>query len=124
MQRLSSLVFLLLLSLSLGLHWAAFQGVAWTKMLIERVPSDGLVRAMESTFDGQHPCRWCQAVRKGHSESQRAEYSGSDHRMDLLPAAVFSVILGFPETSSIQRLGSVLWNEWVNPPDVPPPRVA
>lgn len=54
-----------MMCLSLGLHWAVIQGVAWTTMLVGYSQSDGLIQAVAKTFDGQHPCPLCEAVEEG-----------------------------------------------------------
>jgi len=62
-----------LLSLSLGLHWAVLQSVAWTSMLVERTQTTSFRTALQTTFDGQHPCKLCQVVRAGKSAEKQAE---------------------------------------------------
>lgn len=56
-----------LLSFSLGLHWAALQSVAWTSMLLTRTQQGGFVEALQTTFDGKHPCPICLVVREGRA---------------------------------------------------------
>lgn len=122
MHRLLNGVFLVLLSVSLGLHWVALQGVAWTAMLVERVPTSGWVRALETTFDGKHPCRLCHEVRVGYAESQETEVTASEGRFELIPPVVLPLTLLSPQTPGfVVRPGS----EWIVrflDPDVPPPR--
>lgn len=61
----------LMLSGVLGLHWAVLQTVAWTAMLIERLPTQSLTSAVVTTFDGQHPCQLCLAIRDGKSATSK-----------------------------------------------------
>lgn len=62
-----------LLVLSLGLHWALLQTVAWTGMLIA-YSQDGTVReAVTKTFDGNHPCPLCRAIQQGREEERQQE---------------------------------------------------
>ena len=35
------------------------QAVAWSTMLLTRIPTQGLREAARTTFDGQHPCGLC-----------------------------------------------------------------
>jgi hypothetical protein len=61
----------LMLSLSLGLHWTALQSVAWTSMFLERLQTAPVLDALRTTFDGKHPCQLCQVVREGKAAEQR-----------------------------------------------------
>jgi len=54
-----------------GAHWMVLQVTAWTGMLVARAPQTGVVEAVESTFDGQHPCRMCAAVQEGQKEERK-----------------------------------------------------
>lgn len=58
---------------SLGLHWAVLQGVAWTGMLIRNLQSEGVIEAVEKTFDGGHPCPLCRVVKKGQQEEEKKD---------------------------------------------------
>lgn len=122
MQRLLNGVFLVLLSCSLGLHWAALQGVAWTAMLVERVPTSGWVRAFETTFDGKHPCRLCHEVRVGHAESQESELTATDQRFELIPSMLVPWVLVGPEIPGFASKPLGDWAQRALDPDVPPPR--
>ena len=84
MKRYLHGALLLLLGFSLGMHWAGLQVVAWTSMLVERIPVVGLEVAFKTTFDGQHPCRLCLVVRKGQSEDTSAPATFKTVRMDLV----------------------------------------
>lgn len=46
----------------LGGDGAALQVVAWAGMIVSRAPDQGLAAAVESTFDGKHPCPLCKAL--------------------------------------------------------------
>jgi len=67
MKRPVNLAAALLLSLTLGLHWAALQSVAWATMLIKRTQEASLSLPFQTTFDGRHPCKLCQVVEAGKS---------------------------------------------------------
>lgn len=62
-----------------GAHWVALQTTAWTGMLISRTLDTSVSEAVESTFDGQHPCRVCKAISSGKQTEER-----SQHEYDLL----------------------------------------
>lgn len=63
----------LLLVLSLGLHWAVLQTVAWTGMLVSYTRDNGLSRAISMTFDGRHPCALCKVVQQGQAGDQQPD---------------------------------------------------
>jgi hypothetical protein len=56
---------LLMLSLRLlGGDGGVLQAVAWAGMLVSRAPEMGIAAAVETTFDGAHPCPLCTAIGK------------------------------------------------------------
>jgi hypothetical protein len=63
----------LVLVLSLGLHWALLQTVAWTGMLLTYSRGTSLSEAVTRTFDGRHPCALCKFVQKGRAEEKKQE---------------------------------------------------
>jgi hypothetical protein len=67
-------VTVLLLVLSLGLHWAMLQTVAWTGMLIANSRDGSFRDAITKTFDGQHPCSLCLAVKSGRVEEKNQDH--------------------------------------------------
>lgn len=62
-----------LVGISLGFQWTLLQSVAWTVMLLDRSAEMGWVQAMETTFDGHHPCALCKVVRKGRDTQQQQQ---------------------------------------------------
>jgi hypothetical protein len=60
----------LLVCLALGMHWSVPQGVAWTGMLISNLAESSVVEAVEKTFDGEHPCPLCLAVKEGQKQEK------------------------------------------------------
>jgi hypothetical protein len=61
------------LVLSLGLHWALLQTVAWTGMLITYTRHASFQEAFTKTFDGQHPCALCKVIKNGRAEEKQQE---------------------------------------------------
>lgn len=65
-------VFALVAALQLlGGHWVVLQTAAWVGMTVEFSKEESISTALSKTFDGQHPCKICTAVKKGQSEEQR-----------------------------------------------------
>lgn len=56
-----------------GAHWAVLQMTAWTGMLVMRSQQVSMVEAVETTFDGQHPCRLCEAIESGKAVEKKQE---------------------------------------------------
>lgn len=63
----------LVLALSLGLHWALLQTVAWTGMLVRYAQTDNFATAVSKTFDGDHPCPLCVAVEQGRAAERQQD---------------------------------------------------
>ncbi len=62
-----------MLVLSLGLHWALLQTVAWTGMLVTYSRDASFQDAVSKTFDGEHPCALCKVIKSGRAEEGRQE---------------------------------------------------
>jgi hypothetical protein len=62
-----------MLVLSLGLHWALLQTIAWTGMLIIYSRDGSFQDALVKSFDGQHPCALCKMVQTGREEERTQE---------------------------------------------------
>lgn len=56
-----------------GAHWAVLQMAAWTGMLVKRAQVTGVAEAIQTTFDGRHPCAMCAAIESGQKEEQKEE---------------------------------------------------
>lgn len=92
-----------LVGISLGFQWTLLQSVAWTVMLLDRSAEMGWVQAMETTFDGHHPCALCKVVRKGRDTQQQTTILLSFAKTDMVPSdRAFE--LPVPETAPAERL--------------------
>ena len=60
----------LVLVLSLGLHWALLQSVAWVGMMVSYSRDASFTVAVSKTFDGKHPCAMCKMIKKGRADEQ------------------------------------------------------
>jgi hypothetical protein len=72
----------LVLVLSLGLHWALLQTVAWTGMLISYSRTGSFSEAVAKTFDGQHPCCLCKTIKQGRDTEKQQEKSKPGSKVD------------------------------------------
>ena len=72
-KRVAKVAVILAVILSVGLHWALLQSVAWTGMFVSFAQQTTLREAFTKTFDGKNPCRICKLVREGQkSETEQA----------------------------------------------------
>jgi hypothetical protein len=73
------------LVLSLGLHWALLQTVAWTGMMVNYSRHASFTEAVSKTFDGKHPCCLCKAIQKGRAGEKNQERVKPVSKLDLGP---------------------------------------
>lgn len=116
---------LLLLSLS-GAHWWVLQSIAWSGMIVSYSAKSGLLQGVEETFDGEHPCPMCKAIKQAReSESSPADSLAPVQKSALLlglpPQAVpLPTHAAFPQVTQLAARASL-----INlPPPLPPPRAA
>lgn len=121
--RLAQRGVVLLVCLSLGMHWALLQGIAWTGMLITFAREGAMIEAVEKTFDGQHACALCLKVKEGRDsdEKQPQQAGQSLKKLDAVLVAVVKLIAPAAEelNFAVLREQSVSRNER---PEMPPPR--
>lgn len=108
----------LVLVLTLGLHWALLQTVAWTGMIISYSQDASLATAIRETFDGEHPCPLCKAIKQGRAEERKQEQQKPDNRLKLefalpddnrifiapLPLEAFPTSAAFPPSFRVKPL--------------------
>jgi hypothetical protein len=73
MRQFSRYLVVTVLTLSLGLHWALLQSVAWVGMVWQYSQTATLGEAISKTFDGQHPCQLCKLVTEGKKSEKKQE---------------------------------------------------
>lgn len=119
MPRRFKFITVLLLVLTLGLHWTLLQTVAWTGMLISYSRDASLSEAVSKTFDGQHPCKMCKVIKQARAEEkqQQKQETKSDSKIKLaLPEIAFSLI----SPASEAELPSV--DQWATARSYEPPK--
>ena len=108
----------------LGGHLAALQAVGWAGMLIERMPSRGVVAAVTSTFSGAEPCDVCTVVQDARDRDRAPSGVPTVQvkKMEavvepwLLPQPAYTVLQARPRPADTGAAG-------LRPaPDLPPPR--
>lgn len=77
LPHLARQALVLFVCLSLGMHWALLQGIAWTGMLISFAAEGTVIEAVEKTFNGQNACALCQKVKQGQaSDDEQPQQNG------------------------------------------------
>jgi hypothetical protein len=75
--RFARFLLLATLMVSIGGQWVVLQGVAWVGMAVSYSLEEGSVGSgLSKTFDGEHPCPLCKAVKKGSQEDQDSATPG------------------------------------------------
>ena len=77
------------LVLSLGLHWAVLQSVAWAGMLANYSQDASFSEAWSKTFDGKHPCKLCISIKQGRAEEKQQDQQRGQSGPKLDPATVW-----------------------------------
>ena len=72
-HRLATALLVVVLSLSLGLHWVALQSAAWVGMVINFSQTQTLGEAINKTLGGAHPCKLCKLVAAGKQQQQKQD---------------------------------------------------
>lgn len=73
-----------------------FQTIAWTTMLVERIPIQGLYSAVDSTFSGEHPCKKCTSLQDAQKEKEERDqhiaWAGEKYNLfAFLPNVVYRI---------------------------------
>jgi hypothetical protein len=113
-----------LLVLSMGLHWALLQTVAWTGMLISYSRNGTFLEAVTKTFDGQHPCSLCKVVKSGRTEEKKQEQKQVKPGLELEVGLIWTATeFQFAEHHERVPLFGSSMRSRADAPPRPPPRV-
>jgi len=122
-KRAAKVAVILAVALSLGLHWALLQSVAWAGMFASYARQTTLSEAFTKTFDGKNPCRICKLVREGQQSEKAKESVLPLVKVESLPCAeVFVLIPPVPLPSPSVSDEAALPR--AESPPTPPPRLA
>ncbi len=123
MKRSVQIAAALLLSLTLGWHWVVLQSVAWTAMLIERTRDASFAVAVQTTFDGQHPCKLCKVVEAGKSAEKAPSASLKLPPIEVSSLADSVVSVLPPQVELLPTRLDLPWISRSESPPLPPPRL-
>lgn len=124
MARYCKTILAVCLSLSLGLHWCLLQSVAWASMLVERSQQDSFVTALQTTFDGQHPCKLCRIVRDGQQAEKKADRQLKVQKLETAAIGCLQPRIFPPQRDIDGARTQASWSACFEVPPLPPPRLA
>ncbi len=122
-KRAAKIAVILAVALSIGLHWALLQSIAWTGMFVSFAQETSLREAFTKTFDGKNPCRICKLVRAGQKSEQQKETLLPLTKIESLPCATAFVLLPPVPLSPPAAFDQAALPRAESPPS-PPPRAA
>lgn len=73
MSRFTKAIAVAVLIMTVGLHWAFLQSLAWATMFVRYSQQSTVKIALIQTFDGKHPCALCEFVAKGATENKKSK---------------------------------------------------
>ncbi len=122
-SSLVKIIAVVVLSISLGLHWLVLQTAAWGGMVVRFSQTESLCTAIEKTLDGRHPCQLCRLVQAG-----RADQSAPTNIRKLIRLEgcfISSKVLELPVVSRLSRIVQLVapLKSRSEPPFLTPPRL-
>lgn len=120
-RKLGHILLIIALLATVGGHWAVLQSVAWTNMLAENLREVSVTEAFEKTFDGQHPCRLCTAIKEGKKTEKKSELPMPLKKLEFVsekPVFIFSA----PQDFRLAPAPVFSQPVFSTQPPVPPPR--
>ena len=106
-----------------GSHWFFLQSIAWVGMAVNYSKTAPISVALKKTFDGDHPCKLCLAVKEGKQEEKKQELLKLETKLDFLCLQPFSLI--HPELRVfLLSVGAEFALPRAQAPPAPPPRFA
>jgi hypothetical protein len=121
--RLLKLPVVLALMVSIGLHWALLQSVAWVGMVVTYSQDASFSTAIAKTFDGKHPCHLCHLVNEGQKQEKKQDVQKPGPKFEVC-LALGSEIAFAPAPVSLLRGAADSPLTRSGAPQLPPPRLA
>ncbi len=125
--RLARFLLIAALMVSIGAHWAVLQSVASVSMAVSYSVQEGsITTGLSMTFDGEHPCPLCCAVKKG-TDSEKKDPKSKDSKkpkQDLFASEARVVVIEAPKEVRLPQAANEVALARLAAPAVPPPRCA
>ena len=111
---------------SIGGQWMVLQGVAWMGMAVSYSIEEGSVASgLSKTFDGEHPCPLCKAVKKASDEEGDSSVPGQGgmgkKKVELFSEGALTLFAPEP-VRLVMATGGEVGVARLIAPDVPPPK--
>jgi hypothetical protein len=92
-------------------------------MLLNNSRSGSLKEAVSKTFDGEHPCCLCKAIKKGQAEERKQSRQKPENRVQIeFPLPAERLVLIAPDVAKDLPVLSGLSGLFLLEPPTPPPR--
>lgn len=124
LHRFARFLLLTALMVSIGGQWAVLQTAAWVRMAVTySLKTGSLSEGLSQTFDGEHPCRMCCAVKKGtESEKKDPKQETAKLKIELFAQASAVIVISSPVAKqTFVTTDEVVIEHSIMPP-TPPPR--
>ena len=125
--RFARFLLIAALMVSIGAQWAVLQSVAWVSMAVSYSMKEGsITEGLSKTFDGEHPCPLCCAVKKG-TDSEKKDPKSKDSKklkQDLFASDARPVVIATPNGVRLPHTVNEVAHAHMFAPAVPPPRCA
>jgi len=121
LNRCGKCFVVVLLVLTMGLHWTALQTVAWATMLATNLRTHSISEAVCNTFDGKHPCCMCKAIAAGKKSEKKSEATSPVSKLEFPPLAKEFVLVSPKLEAAFSRTNQFADSFFLKPP-LPPPR--
>ena len=121
--RWTSFPVVVMLCLTLGMHWSLLRTVAWVNMFVTFAQTDTVHEALTKTFDGKHPCSLCKFVKKAKQGEKKEQTINVEAKLNLM-LSVEACRLNPPTAYSLLPLLDDVTASRTDSPPVPPPRAA
>ncbi len=119
--RIGNWLLIVTLLVTTGGQWALLQSFAWATMLADHLQAQSLAESVKQTFDGQHPCKLCCALRAAKKAEKKAECPGAAKKVEFPPFAARLVVFG-PAAFQLLNSTDTFAESSLPQPPVPPPR--
>jgi hypothetical protein len=115
------LLILLLITLT-GDQWAVLQSAAWATMIVNYLRTDSLPQAVTYTFDGRHPCPFCNAITQNKKSENKSDYMPNLTRLEFLPVDQECALVAPDRFQLVLAESDEFAQILAKPPLTPPPR--
>lgn len=120
-KRLGHLLLIVALLAATGGHWAVLQSVAWTTMLAANLTNDSFGEAICKTFDGEHPCGLCCAVKAGKATEKKTDLPAPLKKFEYVNVAP-RFVFAAPKAFTLLSAHVAFPDSLSSTPPLPPPR--